>query len=228
MELKGQLVRHKTIGLGQIVDCNGSQLHVEFKTGTETFLYPSAFKNYLKFEDETLQDEITAMIVAQELASPKHTSELSRIFTEDVFKKAYKLFLDQADKNAVSKKSNGDKLPYGITKADDNRIKEINGGGRFGVGQHFGQGAASKTPYINWFVVSIYYSPDEESVVMGIEKERYPKLKQMEPRRYTQLGNKRTEVAVFFQASKENINYEKLYNAFIDVSEQVMRLEGWL
>ena len=227
MELKGQLVRHKTIGLGQIIDCNGSQLHVEFKSGTETFLYPGAFENYLSFEDETLQKEIGVILAKLKSEKKKHTSELSRTFTEDVFRKAYELLIEQADKNAVSKKSNGDKLPFGITKADDERIKEIDGGGRFGVGQHFGQGAASKTPYINWFVVSIYYMPDTGSVVMGIEKDRYPKLKQMEPRRYTQLGNKRTEVAVFFDSSKDYLNYEKLYNAFIDVSEQVMRLEGW-
>ncbi len=156
-----------------------------------------------------------------------NSSELSRTLTEDIFEKAYSLFIEQADKNAISKKSHGDKLPYGITKEDDNRIKEIDGGGRFGVGQHFGQGAASKTPYINWYVVSIYYSPDDGSIIMGIEKDRYPKLKHMEPRRYTQLGNKKTEVAVFFQSSKDNLDYEKLYEAFINVSEQVMRLEGW-
>ena len=228
MELRGQLVRHKTMGLGQIIDCNGSKLHVEFKSGTETFLYPRAFEKFLRFEDESLQEEINEMLVAKECEKKAHSSELCRTFTEDNFEKAYRQFIVQADKNAVSKKSNGEKLPLGITKADDDRIKEIDGGGRFGVGQHFGQGAASKTPYINWFVVSIYYMPDTGDIVMGIEKDRYPKLKQMDPLRYTQLGNKRTEVAVFFQSSRDYLDYGKLYNAFIDVSEQVMRLEGWL
>ncbi len=148
--------------------------------------------------------------------------------TKSIFENAYRLFIEQADKNAISKKSHGEKLPYGITKEDDERIKEIDGNGVFGVGQHFGQGAASKTPYINWFVVSIYYMPDTESIVMGIEKERYPKLKQMNPIRYTQLGNKKTDVAVFFESRKDQLNYDQLYNAFIDVSEQVMGLEGWV
>lgn len=175
-----------------------------------------------------MQKEINAVLEAQKSAPKKYCSELSRIFTKDVFEKAYILFLDQADKNAVTKRSNGDKLPYGITKADNDRIIELDGGGTFGVGQHFGQGAASKTPYINWYVLSIYYLPDTGNIVMGIEKDRFPKLKQMEPKRYTQLGNKKTEVAVFFESNKDYLNYEKLHSAFIDVSEQIMRLEGWL
>jgi len=228
MELKGQLVRHKTIGLGQIIDCDSTKINVEFKTGTETFLYPSAFERYLKFEDETLQDEIEEIFKEKKSAKSNGGSELSRAFTEAGFEKAYRLFIEQADRNVISKKSHGEKLPYGITKEDDDRIKEIDGGGIFGVGQHFGQGAASKTPYINWFVVSIYYTPDNGSIVMGIEKDRYPKLDQMEPIRYIPLGNKKTEVAVFFQSTKDDLDYEKLYRSFIDVSEQVMKLEGWL
>ena len=80
-------------------------------------------------------------------------SELRRVITAERFEMAYKLFMEQADKNAISKKSNGEKLPFGVTKEDDDRIKEIDGWGRFGVAQHYGQGAASKTPYLNWFVV---------------------------------------------------------------------------
>ncbi len=160
--------------------------------------------------------------------SNKSTSELSRTMTRSIFENAYRLFIEQADKNAISRKSHGEKLPYGITKEDDERIKDIDGGGRFGVGQHFGQGAASKTPYINWFIVSIYYIPDTESIVLGIEQERYPKLRQMSPLRYTRLGNKKTDVAVFYEAHKDELDYEKLYTSFIEVSEQVMVLEGWL
>ena len=160
--------------------------------------------------------------------SDKHKSRLSQTMTMSVFEKAYMHFIIQADKNAVSKKSHGERLPLGISREVDDKIKEHDGGGRFGVGQHFGQGAASKTPYINWFVVSIYYLPDTERIVMGIEKERYPKLRQMTPLRYTQLGNKKTDVAVFFESSKSQLDYRQLYTTFIDVSEQVMSLEGWL
>ena len=154
-------------------------------------------------------------------------SELGRCLSIKSFEKAYKLFMEQADKNALSKKANGNKLPSGITKEDDERIKMIDGGGIFGVGQHYGQGAASKTPYINWYVVSIYYLPDSESVVMGIERERFPKLNLMKPLRYSKIGNKKTDVAIFFESRKDKLDYKKLYDSFIAVSEDVMRLEGW-
>ena len=152
-------------------------------------------------------------------------SELRRVMTAERFEKAYKIFMEQADKNSVSKKSNDERLPLGITKEDDDRIKEIDGWGRFGVGQHYGQGAASKTPYINWFVVSIYYLPDAGNIVMGIERDRYPKLNQMNPIRFVQIGNKKTDVAVFYESSRNGVNFRELYESFISVSEEVMRLE---
>ncbi len=151
-------------------------------------------------------------------------SELRRVITAERFEMAYKLFMEQADKNAISKKSNGEKLPYGVTKEDDDRIKEIDGWRRFGVAQHYGQGAASKTPYLNWFVVSIYYLPDTGNIVMGIERNRYPKLNQMKPIRFAQLGNKKTDVAVFYESSKNDIDFGALYEEFIKISEEVMKL----
>ena len=42
----------------------------------------------------------------------KYTSELSRTMTRDIFENAYRLFIEQADKNTLSKKSHGEKLPY--------------------------------------------------------------------------------------------------------------------
>ena len=95
-----------------------------------------------------------------------------------------------------------------------------------GVGQHYGNGRASKSPYINWFVVSIYYFTETKTVVLGIEKDRYPNLKQMSPIRY-KTRDRKSDIAVFYESQKDNIDYKKLYNTFMDVSEQVMSLEGW-
>ena len=83
--------------------------------------------------------------------SISYDSELRQLVTAQLFEKSYSQFIEQADCNAISKKSEGPRIPYGFT------IKKIDGGN---WSQHFGQGAASKTPYINWHVVSVYYMPD--------------------------------------------------------------------
>lgn len=186
---------------------------------------------YLETIDECIGEcRRLVMFEAQKGKEPSSdikTSELRRQMTAELFEKAYRIFIDQADKNAISKKSHGERLPYGITKEDNEKIKRVDGGGRFGMAQHYGQGAASKTPYINWFVVSVYYLPDTKNIVIGIERERYPKLNQMKPNRYSELGNRNTDVAIFYETRRDSLDYAKLYDRFIEVSEEVMRLEGW-
>ncbi len=144
-------------------------------------------------------------------------SELRRIFTEKLFEKAYSAFIEQADKNSITKKAHGPKSVPGIY---------FPGGGNMLSGaplsQHFGQGAASSTPYISWWVVSVYYVVENGSIVVGIEKDRYPHIKDMNPLRYMHLGNKKTDVAIFYETTKEKLDYKKLYKSFIDVSEEVM------
>ncbi len=60
---------------------------------------------------------------------------------------------------------------------------------------------------------------------MGIETERYPHLNQMKPLKYEQFGNRKASIAVFYESAKAEINYAELYERFIDVSEEVMRLD---
>lgn len=148
-----------------------------------------------------------------------HTSELSQIVTAPKFEKAYRFFIEQADKNAVSKKAQGSKIPYGFSK------KPVCEGG--GFKPQYGQGAASATPYMNWSAVSIYYMPNTGQIMMGIEEDRYPHLGEMtiKPIRYAQIGNKKVSIAVFYETIKEKVNYEELYENFINVCEEVMRLE---
>lgn len=147
-------------------------------------------------------------------------SELQRVLTRDVFEKAYRAFLEQADKNAISKKANGGSIPYGISKEEADLIKEADGNGIFRLSQSFGQGAASLTPYINWHVVSIYYIPAEERIVMGIERTRYNGLKYMNPLRYTKIASKKDDVAVFFESKKAMLDYDVLYKKFINVCNE--------
>ena len=128
-------------------------------------------------------------------------SELCRKLTLALFEKAYVQFMEQADRNAASKKAQGSKVPYGF---EGNNIFD---GADFR--QHFGQGGASKTPYINWWVLSIYYLVDSGNIVMGIEEDRYPYLSKMRPLKFEQIGNKKTNIAVFYESTKDNVDYDK-------------------
>ena len=146
------------------------------------------------------------------------TSDLSKVVTASAFEKAYTAFIEQADENAKSGKSNGKKIPFGFSE------RPYCDGAHFMA--HYGQGAASATPYMNWWAVSIYYLPANGNIVMGIEANRYPHLREMQikPLRYEQIGKKKVSIAVFYSTNKSNVNYNELYDKFIDTCEEVMRL----
>ena len=144
-----------------------------------------------------------------------HASELCKNVSVEIFERIFKDFMRQADDNAKIGKSFGGKKP----KYLDNCF--LDGAD---LGYHYGQGAAAKTPYLNWWVLSIYYLPENGKIIMGIEAHRYPYLNKMKPITYKIIGNKNDKVAVFYETTKETIDYEELYNYFIDVAEQIMRL----
>lgn len=149
----------------------------------------------------------------------QHNSELSRILDLKRFEEVFKDFLKHADENAVSGRGRGGHIPYGFSK------KPMCDGGDLST--HYGQGGASKSPYLNWWVVSIYYLPVSGNIVVGIEADRkYPYLKSMtiKPIRYSIIGNRSEDTAIFYSTTKSDIDYEKLYEAFLNVCEEVMRL----
>ena len=148
----------------------------------------------------------------------EHTSELSQVVTATAFEKAYAAFIDQADKNASSGKAQGSKTPYGFSE------KPECDGAHFK--SQYGQGTPSAAPYMNWFVVSIYYLPNSGDIIMGIEEDRYSHLKEMsiKPLRYAQIGNKKVSTAVFYSTNKSSVDYGELHEKFISVCEEVMRL----
>lgn len=179
---------------------------------------------YLETIDECIGEvQRLVMFEAQKgkkkpLAKGEHTSELSKAVNVNAFEQAYIKFIEQADKNAITRKAQGSKTPYGFSErpeCDGAHFK-----------QQFGQGSPSSTPYMNWWVVSIYYIIDSGNIVMGIEEDRYPHLKEMQtkPLRYEQIGNKKTNVAVFYAAAKDSVNYGELYESFMTVCEEVMQL----
>ncbi|MDD5792117.1 MAG: hypothetical protein PUD22_06020 [Erysipelotrichaceae bacterium] len=176
---------------------------------------------YLDSIDECI-GEVQRLVMFEAQKKPytegNHTSELYQMLSAEVFENAYAHFIEQADKNTETKKAQGPKAPFGFSKKPEYDGAHLE--------THYGQGAASAAPYMNWWVVSIYYLPYEGKIVMGIEEDRYPHLKQMQikPLRYDQIGNKKINVAVFYSAPKTYLNYKDLYEKFIDVCEEVMRL----
>ncbi|MCR4615835.1 MAG: hypothetical protein K5756_06780 [Clostridiales bacterium] len=148
------------------------------------------------------------------------TSELCKNVSVEKFELIFKDFMRQADDNAKTGKSFGGKKP----KYLDNCFFD-----GADLGYHYGQGAAAKTPYLNWWVLSIYYLPENGKIIMGIEniganESRYPYISQMKPITYKYVGNKKYKVAVFYETTKETIDCGELYDNFIDIAEQIMRL----
>ena len=58
MELVGKQVKHNIFGEGNIVNCDGSYVKINFSSGNKEFIFPDAFERYLK-----LTDKKTATIV---------------------------------------------------------------------------------------------------------------------------------------------------------------------
>lgn len=144
------------------------------------------------------------------------SSELRKIITADKFKNAYIKFMEQADKNAITGKSQGSQIPEGFeTKPECN-------GAEFSA--RYGHGNASAAPHMNWWVVSIYYLPNSGKIVMGIEEDRYLHLKSMSPIGYEMIGNKKMKVASFYSSTKDDVNYDELYDRFISTCEEVIAL----
>lgn len=153
-------------------------------------------------------------------------SELAKLLTYDRFCEAFEHFIKQADENVITKRSNGSKVPFGLSA--DNQVRKgrsgkliVDGGD---LGQQFGQGAASLTPYFNWHVLSIYYIPAQQRIVLGIETERYASLGKLQPDKSEKISRKKMNVAVFGEYKRVQIDYKKLYKDFIDLSERIMKI----
>lgn len=151
-------------------------------------------------------------------------SELAQVLTYEKFEIAFKSFMKQAETNAISGKARGSKAPAGIvaSKASDSSGKLLVDGAHLGV--QYGQGSASQSPYFNWHVVSIYYLVCEKRICLGIEEDIYEKVKQLPVKRYAIIGNKKAFVAVFYEDDVDIIDFHELYDAFMELAENVRSL----
>ena len=58
MDLNNQVVIHKSFGEGKVVDHTGSYLVILFNQGEKKFIYPNAFKEYLRVKDEAIHTQV--------------------------------------------------------------------------------------------------------------------------------------------------------------------------
>ena len=141
-------------------------------------------------------------------------NRLKEELTVESFTKAYTAFIDQAEKNLVTKKANGKRIPEGLSNTFYQGAN---------ISQHFGQGAASKTPYLNWGEVSIYYLIDTKDIVIGVELDKYPELEVLAvPIGYRKIGARKKEMPIFYSSTKETINLVELYDKFLDMIRSIM------
>ncbi len=134
----------------------------------------------------------------------------------DYFKQAFDNFLKQADQNKISKKAEGkETIPeLGLLR------------------RNFGQGNASRAPYMNWYVVSIYYLTDKNEIIIGIAKNFLDDpSRHLDNMNFSKLGeellgtnSEDKTVAVYYKTSRELLNYDELYKKFVDLCDEVQRV----
>ena len=61
-------VKHKSFGMGVVVDKNGKYLTVKFANAEKKFVYPDAFESFLTLADGTVSEEIKNDLYAVNLA----------------------------------------------------------------------------------------------------------------------------------------------------------------
>lgn len=88
MDLTNEKVLHKRFGKGIVVEHSGEYINVQFENRMTKFQYPSAFEEYLKMEDISVQGKINAEIDAIQRAEEerKRADEIARMETEELKK----------------------------------------------------------------------------------------------------------------------------------------------
>lgn len=81
MDIKGQVIRHKTFGSGVITASAPDTITVKFSVGEKKFVYPDVFKEYLVFQDKKLQKNIAALI-AEKQALAERQSQMEQLERE--------------------------------------------------------------------------------------------------------------------------------------------------
>ncbi len=62
MNLKGQIVMHKSLGKGAVTEHDGKYLTISFSDKVSKFVFPDAFENFLIIDDEVITKQIMDML----------------------------------------------------------------------------------------------------------------------------------------------------------------------
>jgi transcription elongation factor GreA-like protein len=88
MDICGEVVVHKTFGVGQIIDFKNNYITVRFETNKaeKIFVYPSAFGSFLEIENETFLAQIKSDkdLIDQALAKNQRINEELKKFTAPI------------------------------------------------------------------------------------------------------------------------------------------------
>lgn len=174
-----------------------------------------------KIDDNRLYIKFISKGIRIFLINTKINSLIKKYFLQlkpEDFKEALDKFLKQADENQISTKSNGKK----IIETPECRL-----------GAHYGQGNASRAPYLNWGIVSVYYITDENSIVIGIAKKFLDALDHHLSRmniseiddKLLGASTKDKYVAVYYKTPRDHLNYDVLYKKFMSICDEVHRVD---
>ena len=73
IELLGVNIKHKSFGVGKVIEQTDTYLKIEFPVGTKQFQFPEAFEKFLQCENSNIQN-----IVLEELAIKKEKTKARR------------------------------------------------------------------------------------------------------------------------------------------------------
>lgn len=74
IELIGANVKHRSFGIGKVIELTDTWIKIEFPDSEKRFSFPDAFESFLKCEDENMQEVILEMVAVQK----KQEAELKR------------------------------------------------------------------------------------------------------------------------------------------------------
>jgi len=80
MDLLGKKIKHKAFGVGTVSGQDESHITIDFPAKTSTFVYPTAFENFLTADDPDIQKAVLAEIQAAKdaIAAAKAAEEAAR------------------------------------------------------------------------------------------------------------------------------------------------------
>lgn len=98
MNLKNEKIKHKSLGLGSVVEQTDSYIIIEFSIGVKRFPYPGAFEKFLICSDIQLQEKVIA-----ELTEKKQREAEEKAIRQEEWEKAARVH-KQAVKTVPEKK----------------------------------------------------------------------------------------------------------------------------